>query len=58
MMTDKDKQLIAEARRVSYTDWGYVLELAEKTDTKEASDIIRQIAVNLHHKEESYCDCL
>lgn len=52
-MTEKDKKIIDEANRIGYTDWGQVLDLAEKADTEEAREELRRIAIAKHHKEEA-----
>ncbi|MCI9284354.1 MAG: hypothetical protein HFJ91_00760 [Muribaculaceae bacterium] len=53
-MTEKDKELIEQARRLHYIDWGVALDLADIADTKEAKDILTRIAIHLHHVEEFY----
>ena len=57
-MTDKDKQLIAQARQLGYTRSDEALALAEKADTEEAREELRRIAVDLHHRYEAATDCI
>ena len=57
-MTDKDKQLIAQAQQLGYTRSDEALALAEKADTEEAREELRRIAVDLHHRYEAATDCI
>jgi len=55
-MTEKDKKLIEEAEKLSYSDWFLVRE--DEADTEEAREILHSIASRLYHTEEYYCGCL
>lgn len=55
IMTDNDLQLLKLAEGMSYTEWGQVLDFAEKADTDEAKQSLRQIAIRLYHCEEALC---
>ena len=57
-MTEKDKQLIAQARRLNYTEWYEARILAEQADTEEARRCIIGIEQELFHKEEYYAGVL
>lgn len=57
-MTEKDKQLIAQARRLNYTEWYEARQLAEQADTEEARRCIIGIEQELYHKEEYYAGVL
>lgn len=55
-MTENDKSLVAEARRIYKTGhWSSVSELEEKAETKTARKIIHSIAVRMYHNEEAAC---
>lgn len=51
-MTDKDRDLIAAARALHYTEWGICGQYAAECDTDEARGIINGIASDLNHAEE------
>lgn len=57
-MTEKDKQLIAQARCLNYTEWYEARKLAEQADTEEARRCIIGIEQELYHKEEYYAGVL
>lgn len=57
-MTEKDKQLIAQARRLNYIEWYEARKLAEQADTEEARRCIIGIEQELYHKEEYYAGVL
>mgnify|MGYP003523989098 FL=1 len=55
-MTENDKLLIAEARRIYKTGhWSSVSALEDKAETKTARKIIHSIAVRMYHDEEAAC---
>lgn len=55
-MTQNDKSLVAEARRMMRTfNWSAISELEEKAETKTARKIIHSIAVRMYHNEEAAC---
>lgn len=51
-MTDKDKMLIEKARKISYTEWGYIDAMIEEADTEEAKQILHSIQGYKYHTEE------
>nr|WP_320022058.1 hypothetical protein [uncultured Draconibacterium sp.] len=52
-MTDKDRQLLAEADRIQPIDWGTVSRLICQTETKEAAEILRITQNTLYRKEQA-----
>lgn len=55
-MTQNDKSLVAEARRIYKTGhWSSVSALEDKAETKTARKIIHIIAVRVYHNEEAAC---
>lgn len=55
-MTQNDKSLVAEARRISKTGhWSSVSALEDKAETKTARKMIHSIAVRMYHNEEAAC---
>lgn len=54
-MTEKDKNLIARARRLPPSYWGDIDSLIEQADTDEAKDALRTIQKAKHHAEEYTC---
>lgn len=55
-MTDNDKLLIAEARRIYKNGhWSSVSALEDKAETKIAKKMIHSIAVRMYHNEEAAC---
>ena len=54
-MTEKDKNLIARARRLPPSYWGDIDGLIEQADTDEAKDALRTIQKAMHHAEEYTC---
>lgn len=55
-MTQNDKSLIAEARRIYKTGhWSSVSALEDKAETKTARKMIHSIAVRMYHNEEAAC---
>ena len=55
-MTENDKSLVAEARRMMRTfNWAAISELEEKAETKTARKMIHSIAVRMYHNEEAAC---
>lgn len=57
-MTDKDRDLIAAARALHYTEWGVCGGYAAECDTEEARSIINGIASDLNHIEEYHSGLL
>ena len=51
-MTDKDKKLIEQAKRLHSTQWDVAYLLAEQADTETAREFIRSIASLLFHRDE------
>lgn len=55
-MTENDKSLVAEARRIYRTGhWSSVSALEDKAETKTARKMIHSIAVRMYHNEEAAC---
>lgn len=55
-MTQNDKSLVAEARRIYKTGhWSSVSALEDKAETKTARKMIHSIAVRMYHNEEAAC---
>lgn len=55
-MTQNDKSLVAEARRIYKTGhWSSVSALEDKAETKTAKKMIHSIAVRMYHDEEAAC---
>lgn len=55
-MTQNDKSLIAEARRIYKNGhWSSVSALEGKAETKTARKMIHSIAVRMYHNEEAAC---
>ena len=55
-MTQNDKSLIAEARRIYKAGhWSSVSALEDKAETKTARKMIHSIAVRMYHNEEAAC---
>lgn len=55
-MTQNDKSLVAEARRIYETGhWSSVSALEDKAETKTARKMIHSIAVRMYHNEEAAC---
>ena len=55
-MTQNDKLLIAEARRMARTfNWSAISELEEKAETKTAKKVLHRMAVRTYHNEEAAC---
>lgn len=55
-MTENDKSLVAEARRIYKNGhWSAVSALEDKAETKTARKIIHSIAVRMYHNEEAAC---
>lgn len=51
-MTDKDKKLVEKARKISYTEWGYIDSLIEEADTEEAKRLLHSIQGYKYRIEE------
>lgn len=55
-MTQNDKQLVAEARRIYKNGhWSSVSALEDKAETKTAKKVLHRIAVRMYHNEEAAC---
>ncbi|MCZ2855458.1 MAG: hypothetical protein O2U62_00020 [Candidatus Bathyarchaeota archaeon] len=54
-MTEKDRSLIARARRLPPSYWGDIDSLIEQADTDEAKEALMTIQKALHHAEECTC---
>lgn len=55
-MTENDKLLIAEARRIYKNGhWLSVSALEDKAETKTARKMLHSIAVRMYHNEEAAC---
>ena len=55
-MTQNDKSLVAEARRIYKTGhWSSVSALEDKAETETARKMIHSIAVRMYHNEEAAC---
>ena len=55
-MTQNDKSLVAEARRIYKTGhWSSVSALEDKAETKTARKMIHSIAIRMYHNEEAAC---
>lgn len=57
-MTEKDKQMIEEAKCMSCQQWSEIDDMALRADTKEAYDILHSIANEKYHREEALNDCI
>lgn len=57
-MTEKDKKLIARARKLSYTQHYEIDRLQDEAESEEAKRILRQIEITLYHQEEFHAGCL
>lgn len=51
-MSEKDKQLIAQAERLGSADWDIADLLAEQAESESARNYIKSIASYLYHKTE------
>lgn len=52
-MSDKDKQLIKEAKSNPYVDWEYIInELIPQAESQEAESELRSRANYLYHLDE------
>lgn len=51
-MTEKDKQLIEKAEKMTSIDWWTVTEMEHVADSKEAKERLHNIACTLYHIEE------
>lgn len=57
-MTQKDLQLIEEAKKLSYIDWYAVSKMEDEAETQQAKEILHSITMRLYHLEEAACGCL
>lgn len=57
-MTEKDKQLIAQAELLPKGDWDIAFTLAELADTEEARHTLKNIGRLLYHREEFFSGLL
>lgn len=57
-MTDKDKRLIDEARRIDIIHMDELLEMKKEAESEEARRFIHEQWVYLYHLEEYYAGCL
>lgn len=57
-MTEKDKQLIAQAEQLANSDWDIAFALAEQADTEEARHMLKTIGRQLYHREEFFSGLL
>lgn len=51
-MSEKDKQLIAQARATNYTDWHCIDHLIEQAESPEAKEKLTDIRNYKYHMEE------
>jgi hypothetical protein len=52
-MTEKDRQLIKEAKSIPHVDWGYIIsELIPQAESQEAKSELRSRANYLYHLDE------
>jgi len=53
-MPESDKELITQARKISTDEtlWNEVYMMIDKAISKEAKKILRNISINMYHKEE------
>lgn len=51
-MSEKDKQLIAQARATNYTDWHCIDHLIEQAESPEAKEKLTDIRNYKYHTEE------
>jgi hypothetical protein len=51
-MSEKDRQLISDAKKLHPTSWSIAGKLAEKADSQEAKNELLSIEKSLYHKEE------
>ena len=55
-MTQNDKSLVAEARRIYKNGhWSSVSALEDKAETKTAKKVLHRMAVRTYHNEEAAC---
>lgn len=52
-MTEKDKELIARARAMHWSEWSKVADMAGEAESDEARVILNGIAVAGYHREEA-----
>jgi hypothetical protein len=57
-MTEKDKNLIEQAKRFSSTEWHKADLLAEQAETSEARETLHDISKRLYHREEAFAELL
>lgn len=57
-MTEKDKKLISEARKVPCSEWWKVDDMREKADSDEAREALHVIASSKYHKDEFFAGTL
>lgn len=54
MMTENDRKLIQQARRLPWSLWYVADDYAEQAETHEAREKLRSIASALYRREELY----
>lgn len=52
-MTEKDKELIARAKAMHWSEWGKVADMAVDAESDEARVILDGIAASGYHREEA-----
>lgn len=57
-MSEHDRKLIEQAKKLSYTDWSLAFDMAEKAVSKQAKNELENIGKRLYHTEEYRCGCL
>lgn len=57
-LTEKDKQLIAKARKLRFRDFDKAWELSEEADTEKAKEILQDISKWMYHMDEHKNGCL
>lgn len=57
-MTDKDKELVRQAKALGYADFGIAFDLARQAETEEARQILHSIATSLYRTDEYHSGLL
>ena len=52
-MTEKDKELIARAKAMHWSEWSKVADMAGEAESDEARVILDGIAASGYHREEA-----
>ena len=55
-MTERDRDLIREAKDLPSMDWDIVWGMVKQADSYQAREILKSMARNLYHSDEYYSD--